>query len=314
MSMRDPLDLPRVSPSAAMDSLKIVSSANERHKAIAANRHVFRAGYALPPAALRRIGNHSLHIDQWEAGVAWAYPELNWRPLPVFQSYVAYTSALDDRNAHFLASRDAPRYILRRPLLIDERNTRFHTPNAEVEMLCRYRQVAVFRGWQLLERGHDRCGPPGRLGTKRAGFGARVAVPPGRRPDDMLVASFRDITQPLSQTVLRLLLKGSVVYIGINGERVERFLLGHAEHLHVLRLPACLGYSPELRRYWGRVRNAPRHGELNPYLYDTIPYRSIALGRGRASVRRPSRQSGAYTVSFYRIPFDCTGHSPRGAV
>ena len=47
-----------------------------------------------------------MHLDPSEAAAVWAY-ELDWRPLPVFQPYIAWTQDLDERNAEAVASRTA---------------------------------------------------------------------------------------------------------------------------------------------------------------------------------------------------------------
>jgi len=38
--------------------------------------------------------------------------KFNWRPRPIFQSYITYTSYLDQQNAHFFSTRKAPEYLL----------------------------------------------------------------------------------------------------------------------------------------------------------------------------------------------------------
>ena len=46
--------------------------------------------YALPPARCGALRGHTVAVEPWEAGAAWAY-ELDWQPQPVFQNYSAYT-------------------------------------------------------------------------------------------------------------------------------------------------------------------------------------------------------------------------------
>ncbi|MGH2962258.1 MAG: hypothetical protein ACRDL3_08710, partial [Solirubrobacterales bacterium] len=70
------------------------------------------AGYGLDPRTLELLRDAPVHVDPWEAEVAWAHG-LEWRPLPVFQTYAAYTEELDRRNAEALASDDGPSRILR---------------------------------------------------------------------------------------------------------------------------------------------------------------------------------------------------------
>jgi hypothetical protein len=145
---------------------------------IAANRAQMTAQYDLDPRTLELVREGSVHVDSWEAGVAWAYG-LEWRPLPVFQTYSAYTPALDERNADALASPDGPERILRqRTFPVDNRYPGFESPAAAVQMLCNFRAVRTTERWQTLERVLDRCGEPSDLGTVEGGS---IRVPrPGR--------------------------------------------------------------------------------------------------------------------------------------
>ena len=61
-----------------------------------------------------------------------------WDPPPFFQSNDAYTSYLDDLNAHFLAGSRAPRYVMRENIALDGRDPRFESPRYMLEMICRY--------------------------------------------------------------------------------------------------------------------------------------------------------------------------------
>ena len=82
-------------------------------RAVARSQADLRKRYALDPTTLSELAGKRVSIDPVEAGVAFAYPELTWAPLPIMQSYAAYTPALDRLNADRLASSDAPERILR---------------------------------------------------------------------------------------------------------------------------------------------------------------------------------------------------------
>jgi hypothetical protein len=77
------------------------------------NRDRLRAHFKVDDRALAAIGDRTVHIDPHFTSVVFAYPELRWDPLPIFQSYSAWTSELDERNAEMLRSREAPERILR---------------------------------------------------------------------------------------------------------------------------------------------------------------------------------------------------------
>ena len=139
-----------------------------------------RRWYELDPATLAAIGTETVHVDPVMASAAYAYPDLNWKPLPIFQSYTAYTAALDELNADLLRSPDAPQRILRNvqprshtdrlrqwidrpfvdgefvPVSVDGRFRWFESPAAMLETFCRYDQISETERWQVLAR-TDAC-------------------------------------------------------------------------------------------------------------------------------------------------------------
>lgn len=171
---------------------------------IATGRTDMQSVYALDPPTLTALSGHTVAIEPWEAGVAWAY-ELDWRPLPVFQDYSAYTSGLDRLNAEAVAGTDGPERILREnPLLVypefptqdlDSRYPAWDPPEQQRAVLCNFAPLHTGDRWQVLGRVRDRCGEPRPLGSVEAGEGETVAVPaPG---------------------------KGEVVFVRIHGAGVE---------------------------------------------------------------------------------------------
>lgn len=180
---------------------------------LAANhtRDRLRSSYGLEPSTLAAIGGRTVHIDPYTTSVAYAYPELHWAPLPVFQSYSAYTAPLDRLNADLLRSAAAPERILRYfaaaepsdrlrlrmgrqlhdgeivPAVVDGRFRWFEAPAATLETFCRYVQTAASDRWQVLARTGRSCGPPEALGTVAAQAGEAVAVPIETRPDRFVI-------------------------------------------------------------------------------------------------------------------------------
>jgi hypothetical protein len=289
MSMRDPLDLLRIGTDPAVDGIANLVSTGRRVGVQENARSSIRAAYGLPPTVVERLRGETVHVDPWDAELVWAYPEFRWRPVPAFQAFTAYTRYLDELNVDSLTSRTAPRFVLRTPVASDDRNPRFESPGYVLALLCRYREVAITHGtvnpgFQVLERGSDRCGTPVGLGSRRVPFGKRVAVPKASR-NEMLVARFEDFQDPLPQTLAAVAFKREVVHVAVGG-RVYRFLTGHAGSLHLMRAPRCLGYGP---------------------LFDSKPYASVAIGREAAGLLKgPTAEAGSYSVSFFRVSFRCT--------
>ena len=84
---------------------------------------------------------------------------LNYAPHPVFQSYAAYTPALQQLNANFFQSEKAPDYVLWRPDTVDA-----HFPTLEdgavfLDMLSAYSPVVQEQGFTLWKRVQSRSEP-----------------------------------------------------------------------------------------------------------------------------------------------------------
>lgn len=69
------------------------------------------AGNRLPEAIRKQIGDATADIYPWDYTIV-AANQLNWKPRPVIQSYAAYTSWLDKRNAIHFSSSNAPEYFI----------------------------------------------------------------------------------------------------------------------------------------------------------------------------------------------------------
>lgn len=255
-----------------------LASGSQRHSIMAQARAEMQATYAVPSAMLARMRGHTVDVNPWEQNVTWAYPGSTFDPLPVFQLYSAYTSSLDRLNASFLATAQAPSLILKEyPVAIDGEAPVFDAPLTEVEMECRYRQVAVNDAWQLVAKEKDRCGPLRRLSTARTTRGGDVRVP-AARPGDAIVATF-DIPSSISWRLEGLFFKPPEVCmdtVQVGGANVTyRFIVGTATDIHLLRAASTLGYS-------------------SPFVPPTIDSLQLSVCGARSNI------SGV-KVSFYEI-------------
>jgi hypothetical protein len=127
------------------------------------------------PAVVQALSGARVHAEPWAVGLVWAY-HLQWAPVPVFQTYSAYTPLLDRLNARALAGPETTG-VLRQSAAIDGKHPLWESPRYQVQLLCRFREAAADVVWQALRRGPDRCGAPRSLGTASAGPGETVAVP-----------------------------------------------------------------------------------------------------------------------------------------
>jgi hypothetical protein len=136
-------------------------------------------------------------VYPWDTSIAWTYG-LNWRPQPVPQSYSAYTTYLDQKNADALSSSSGPAMILRHlnrvalhntgQLSIDSRFLAYDDPAATLAMLCNFRALRTTQRYQLLTRIPDRCGPSQTLGLATASYGETIPVPRAPGPGELVVA------------------------------------------------------------------------------------------------------------------------------
>ncbi len=162
---------------SAISQLEEVSSSAQRASIIAAGRRAIERDYRVDPETLNLLRGHTVHVAPYQTQVAWAYG-LDWRPLPMFQSYLAYTPALDELDARALNSTRAPQRILRnvQPDL-DHRVQAFDEGLTTRTILCRYREVSSTALWQVLALGPNRCGAVVPLGVVHAGWDEEVRVP-----------------------------------------------------------------------------------------------------------------------------------------
>jgi hypothetical protein len=171
----------------------------------------------LPPDVVARIGTATVDVIPWETAIVRA-GGLRWAPLPVFQSYVAYTPSLDRLNRDALVAHGAE-YELYRYLSIDFRFPFGDAPATATELLCRYAvavpHVTTAHGdpYVLLRRragAHCETEPLGSVDAPA--IGAPIAVPPAGSPDAFVVASFA-VRPTLLGTVRNALWRAPAIFL-----------------------------------------------------------------------------------------------------
>ena len=249
----DPIDLVDVRSSvrgAAATAAAVLPS--RQADAVERTRVELREDLALPDDVLTALSGQPVHIDPWQTIVAFAYPELGWSPLPVFQSYLAYTTALDELNAERLRSADAPTRILRErvddvdgtPLAVDRRFVWFESPTTTLEMLCRYDELAADDRWQALGRTARTCGAGEALGTVSARAGESVPVPPERRPDRFVVVRITGFPDGIIDRLRALVFRADEWYVELPDRGRFRLVPGTADDGLLLAVPAGLDAHP----------------------------------------------------------------------
>ena len=145
-----------------------------------------RALYAIPDRFIKTIGSGTVHIDPNETSAVWAY-NLAWRPPPVFQTYVAYTPALDGLNSESLAT--GPQFVLSRlspdsPAIgTDGRLGVQESPRYSHALLCNFTMSGVENRWALFTRTGPHCGPLIALSQVSVRGNNVITVPAPSGPD-----------------------------------------------------------------------------------------------------------------------------------
>ncbi|MGH2940373.1 MAG: hypothetical protein ACRDPE_19880 [Solirubrobacterales bacterium] len=206
----------------AVDQARSLVSPGRREAAMESGRHGMQGTYALTPGALAAMHGRSVAVEPWEIAAAWAYA-LDWRPLPIFQNYSAYTPALDRLNAEAVEDPDGPERLLRENQQVvdaefptadlDDRFAGWDPPEQARAVLCNFAPLWEDERWQVLGRVGDRCGGEREIESVSAGTGEAVDVPtPG--PGEVVFARIHGA--------------------GVSGlERVQTFLF-HAASRHAL--------------------------------------------------------------------------------
>jgi hypothetical protein len=98
-----------LAPVRAVDRLVTLAIPGQPERRIEQSKAHQRALDSIPSAFIDTIGSGTVHVDPSETSAVWAY-NLAWRPAPVFQTYSAYTPALDALNSDMLAH--GPQFVL----------------------------------------------------------------------------------------------------------------------------------------------------------------------------------------------------------
>jgi hypothetical protein len=233
----------------ALDQVRTLASASRREELSEAGRASMEAIYRLEPETLAALRGHTVAIEPWEIGVAWAY-DLDWEPLPVFQNYSAYTAPLDAINSEALIGSDGPERLLRENVGavypefptrgIDGRFPGWDPPRQARTALCNFAVVQASERWQVLARTPNRCGRSRPLGGIEASPGEAVKVPaPGR--GEVVWARVDGVEVGGLERLLAFVSHARTRHAIVNGERSYRLIPGTATDGLMLRSSDGIG-------------------------------------------------------------------------
>ncbi len=228
--------------SEAISQIREVAGKSERNAIMARGRAAIEAALPLDPQTLALLRGHTVHVGPYEAAVAWAY-HLDWRPLPVFQSYTAYTTGLDQMNADALNSSSAPERILRNlDTGIDGRVLEFDEGDTNRTILCRYRELRTTGAWQVLGLGPNRCLPPVALETVHANWDQKVDVPAPPNDHSFVFVRIGGVAVGGLERVEAALYKPAIRMVLLDGES-HRLVSGTATDGLLLRAPGGVDFT-----------------------------------------------------------------------
>ncbi|MEO6502047.1 MAG: hypothetical protein ABIQ09_09065 [Jatrophihabitantaceae bacterium] len=223
------------------DRVQLVVDADYQQAALTQAQRQAQQVYQLSGQLQAAVADHPVAVDSYESSLAWAY-NLNWRPVPVFQTYVAYTAGLDRRNAEALSRAPGDQRIMRSSgAAIDKRNLLWDSPRYVVAEVCRYRAQLSDARWLLLAKSTDRCQPATDLSTRALARGVSTEVPEAGA-DQLLVMSFAPDRVSPQVSLARAVDKSFfplMVSCGQSSFRVPRALAGGPL---IVRLPAAAGW------------------------------------------------------------------------
>jgi hypothetical protein len=211
---------------------------------IAQGRESVRKEGAIPTQMALALRGHCVTSEPDEISAVWAHPQWRWCPLPVFQSYTAYTPRLDHLNAAAYAdARNGPDRVLRQVnQAIDSRNASWESPAAMLSMLCHFGEIEHSGEWQTLARVPNRCGKSYELQTIHSSLGDTIALP-APPMDAVMVAAIDGVQVAGWERLETLFTRARPRYVIVNGSAKFRVPPGTAADGLILAVPPYADYA-----------------------------------------------------------------------
>lgn len=219
---------------------------------LASSRVQIRGTFGIPSTVIESLSGDRVAADPWDVAALWAYG-LSWDPVPVFQTYSAYTALLDQTNADALTAPGGPDGILESPNAIDGRYWLWESPAYQVALACSFVSIASGYGsqtspigsgprvWQALIRTANACGRPKSDGEVTAQPGQTVQIPQPSSPDEIVMATFDLPDGPLQRIESLVARPFQTVLVQFDGGREYRMVAGTAMQPHLLVVPGRVG-------------------------------------------------------------------------
>lgn len=208
---------------------------------IEARRERLIDAYDLDAESLRLLQGHTVHLDPSEDAAIWAY-DLDWKPLPIYQPYIAWTPELDRINADATADPEGPERILRQNLDALGQYSGWESPRAMIEMLCNFETLHATERWQVLGRVEDRCGPERLIDTTTVPFGTPVEIPEAP-PGTIVFARVRGLEPHGLERIRDLLLRAHGRQARFsNSQQIWTLIAATGEDGLIMRAPRSIDF------------------------------------------------------------------------
>jgi len=230
-----------------------------------------KARYGLPEAIVSSVEGHPVSVDPWETTLAWAYG-FEWRPVPIFQTYAAYTGTLDQINADSIVSAPPDQIVIRgRPPMIDKRNPMWESPRYLLALACNYVSGPSDKKWMTLRKSDQRCSAPSEESTIQVASGHKITLPDVEAGQILTGRFTTDAPSPRSR-IMRALWK-DYSPLRVKADGVEyRLPGGLADGPLLLRIPGSLGWP-------GPHRGALHYNELEFSESGTLKLETVTVER-----------------------------------
>lgn len=281
----------------AWDQATELADSEKREKRRNVGRDLIATQVGLSQALLDDVAGRGVYVHPEESSVVWAYA-LKWRPVPVFQSYQAYTDGIDEDNAKRLADprRGPERVLVRSPGGIDGRYVPFDEPAVTRGMLCGFTPSVEDGPWISLARTRDRCGALVPLMTVKAGWDDPITVP-APAPGTAVVAKVDGVAVGGFERVRAALFKAHLRSVAFDGGQNFRLIPGTADGPLVLRatpgldLPAPWSQIPQARTITFGKASTPSGGDDLSVSFFAMPFSAARAPEKRSgsAPRRPAR-------------------------
>ena len=174
-----------------VDNSRLLASTTHFENGADQARQKAQAIYGLSDQMLANLRDASVQVDPFETTLVWAYG-LRWAPVPIFQTYQAYTTQLDETNTEALArrsERDAVLIETNQVKNINDRLSLWTPPRYQLALTCSWKLRYSEGRWEQWTKTEDRCGDPEIISRSSVGAHQQIEIPQGA-PNEIVVTKF----------------------------------------------------------------------------------------------------------------------------